>query len=535
MPQLQRTRVTRLAVDARTVADLVIGAAALWMIAAGLCWGTLAAGGADSYGYISQASLWLRGNLIVDQPIARTVPWPDADWTFSPLGYRPGLENGTIVPIFPAGLPIVMALLQGIAGPRAVFLAVPLLGAAIVLATARLATRMWNPAAGAVAALLVAFRPAVLSSLMWPMSDVPAAAWWALALFLATGAGVPSAAGSGLATALAILTRPNLVGLAVAPAMYFAVRIRQTVSDRPRAIARLEVFTVLSMLGCLAVAAIHTRLYGSPFKSGYGDVSRVYSLSQIPASVPGLASHPLRFEPILLLLGLAGAVALVRRRGRADVRATAGLAIGMIGLVLLSYAFYPPSPDWWYLRFLLPAYPALAALGGAGTLCLAELAPTRWRMLVVSVVCACVVMTGLWEAADRGVFEFRNAESRYATVAGFVVRSLPPNAAFLAFQQSAGLRHYAGRMTLRFDLLQPKWFDTAITKMRARGYRPYVIVEEPEMELFKARFRDASVLGNLDWPPVAELPRPVRVQIFDPADRGKWRAGRLMSPQRIFP
>src|SRR3989442_13375157 len=67
------------------------------------------ANAADQYGYISQASLWARGQLTTYEPLATVAPWRDATWTFSPLGYRPGPLPGTIVPSYPPGLPIVMA------------------------------------------------------------------------------------------------------------------------------------------------------------------------------------------------------------------------------------------------------------------------------------------------------------------------------------------------------------------------------------------------------------------------------------------
>ncbi len=40
-------------------------------------------------GMSSQARLWLAGDLHVHQDFAAAVPWPNADWTFTPLGYRP--------------------------------------------------------------------------------------------------------------------------------------------------------------------------------------------------------------------------------------------------------------------------------------------------------------------------------------------------------------------------------------------------------------------------------------------------------------
>src|SRR5688500_1502432 len=42
---------------------------------------TRIAGGADAYGYVSQADLWRQGTLKVPQPWVAEVPWPNAKWT----------------------------------------------------------------------------------------------------------------------------------------------------------------------------------------------------------------------------------------------------------------------------------------------------------------------------------------------------------------------------------------------------------------------------------------------------------------------
>ncbi len=91
----------------------------------GLAKGTWVAGGADAYGYVSQALLWLNGLPVRAEPLAAIVPWPQAEWSLSPLGYRPGLGPGLIVPTYPPGLPLVMAAAAGIGGPGAVFWVVP--------------------------------------------------------------------------------------------------------------------------------------------------------------------------------------------------------------------------------------------------------------------------------------------------------------------------------------------------------------------------------------------------------------------------
>ena len=98
----------------RRLTPWVAAAAAAGVL--GLCWvyGTRAAGGSDSYGYVSQARLWLGGDLHVHQDFAALVPWPNADWSFTPLGYRPA-ANHTIVPTYAPGLPLLMAIFMTVA------------------------------------------------------------------------------------------------------------------------------------------------------------------------------------------------------------------------------------------------------------------------------------------------------------------------------------------------------------------------------------------------------------------------------------
>lgn len=47
------------------LAKLIAGAACIAVVLLGLLRGTFVAGGADSYGYVSQADLWARGQLVV--------------------------------------------------------------------------------------------------------------------------------------------------------------------------------------------------------------------------------------------------------------------------------------------------------------------------------------------------------------------------------------------------------------------------------------------------------------------------------------
>ena len=64
-------------------------AIALSTLIVGLRFGNFVAGGSDSYGYLSQADLWVSGQLRVSEPLAARVPWPDAVHTLTPSATCP--------------------------------------------------------------------------------------------------------------------------------------------------------------------------------------------------------------------------------------------------------------------------------------------------------------------------------------------------------------------------------------------------------------------------------------------------------------
>ena len=106
-----------------------------------------------------------------------------------------------------------MAAFKAIAGSQAPFYVVPLLGGVVVVATFLLGKLLFDEVVGLAAAALMAASPAFLFQLMFPMSDVPVAAAWTVALVLAVSE-MPFAA--GLVSGFAVLIRPNLPLLAIA-------------------------------------------------------------------------------------------------------------------------------------------------------------------------------------------------------------------------------------------------------------------------------------------------------------------------------
>src|SRR5688500_14739166 len=105
--------------------------AAGWVGVAALTYGTFAAGGADSYGYVSQAELFAAGRLTQPLPRFRGFTWADVPSTLTPLGYTLGPSRTTLSPTYPPGLPLLMAPFAALHA-RAVFLLVPLCAVAAV-------------------------------------------------------------------------------------------------------------------------------------------------------------------------------------------------------------------------------------------------------------------------------------------------------------------------------------------------------------------------------------------------------------------
>jgi hypothetical protein len=487
-------------------ASAVAAALAFLTFLLGVRFGTYAATGADYYGYVSQAGLWRTGELRQVQPAAKEVPWPDAGWTFSPLGYRPGPDPATIVPTYPAGLPILMALAMTVAGPSAAYWVIPLLGGLAVWLTFVLGRATHDEATGLGSALLLMTSPVFLFYLMPPMSDVPVTAWWLLALVLALSRRRSAPFWSGAAVSAAILTRPNLLPLAVVIGAWIAADPDR--SARGRSGAAIT-FALGVLPGCIAVAAINDWIYGTPLESGYGRVETIFALDRFFANLVRYPRWMVETETPLILLAFA-APWLGSSRPRA-----ARLFLAFAAVLYLCYAFYLPFDTWTFLRFLMPAIPLLLILALVAFRGLIGYAETGWRLpFALAVVTLLAALR--WDIAQaEGVFRMRDVERRFEEAAAFVRRTLPERAVVLTKLHSGSIRHYSGRVTLRWDSMPPEWLDRAVAFLRDRERPPYLLIDGSEEEEFRTRFEKYSPLAVLHSRVIYERGGPPRVRIFD--------------------
>ena len=513
------------------IAPAFAAALSIAVCATGIVKGTNAAGGADSYAYVSQAEMWSRGQLRIEQPLMSQLAWPYARDALSPLGYRPARQGAAIVPVYGPGLPMMMGLLERVAGRSAVFSVVPVLGGLAIWATYLMGARLAGPGIGAMSAVLLATAPVFLYQLVQPMTDVPATALWALTLALLADDRPGPALAAGLSAGLAILTRANLIPLLAVVAGVF---LWQANAGDPWAAywrRRVMLFAAGVAPGCVLAFALNAYWIGAPFEIGHGSLGYLFDVANFRPNVVFYSRWLLDSQTPVILLAVAAPFLLAPlARVPPDPpekpgphgpayrsRALALVWLAFAAAVFACYMLYVPFDAWWYLRYLLPAFPALTVLTAAGMFSIAKSLAGRAGGLAAGILVAAIAWHGVSYAAARDTFRLQEGERKYPAVGRYVADHLPERAVLLSIQHSGSLRYYSGRLTIRYDRIPPAALDSSLEDLRRLGYRPYIALEDDEAADFRARFGGHSAVAALDWMPLARLRRPLGVAIYDPA------------------
>jgi len=471
----------------------------------GVVRGTWAVGGSDSSCYALMARAMAAGDLQPSSALAVDAPWPDASRTLAPGGFIPSpVRPDAASPICAPGMSVLMAPLAAVFGRDAIFWLIPLSGAALVGAAFVIARRLAGRTAGVMAAVLTTTSPIVLYQVVQPMNDVLTAALWITAFALNSKYHL-----QGFLIGLAILVRPNLAPLAfVITSVPFVMK-----HDKP---GRAVVMMIAAALpGVSAMLWLNYTLYGGLLASGYGDAARLFSISNVNANVSNFA------RALFQTQNLVPAVAVLAPFIFKDDKRRLSIVLLVAAIVVTAiYLLYQPYPEWWYLRFLMPAIVLAVILASAVTVAVA----TRARMGgLIPLMVVVLAILGVRAAGDRSAFELQRMESRYRDTAAVVADRLPENAVLITVWQSGSVRFHADREAIMWDSLDPAWLDRAVTWLTSRGQHPYFLFERREEQEFRSRFRGHSEFGALDWPPRIDMNRLVR--IYDPADRARALAG----------
>lgn len=422
------------------------------------------AGGSDSSGYMNHARLIARGTLHAPVRAIPGLPESQApEYLYVPLGFRPAKAGGGLVPTYPSGLALMLAAAQPIAGWRhagdLVILLHALAGLLAAFGVCRMSGlgRRWS----LLGAALVGLSPVYLFMSLQAMSDVPSLFWTSAAVLAAmAGRRRPAwALAAGAAVAVDVLLRPaNLLAF---------VPLAVALGRSPR---RWALFIAGGLPGAAFFAAHSHAAYASYLATGYGDASNSFLASFIPATLLHYAKWlPALFTPLVVLaLGLPFA------------RGAAGGVKWLLGTWILVYAgFYSTylctHEAWWYLRFLLPAAPAIAAatllvLRGLLSRLPAALDPGRSTGALCAAFALVALSSGLWDHRLY-VFGVGREELRYGLAADWMRAHLPPDAVCLSMQASGALEYYTDFTLMRWDMLNKDNVGRVEAAIRA-AHRP---------------------------------------------------------------
>jgi hypothetical protein len=493
--------------------------------------------GTDSGAYVNAAHRWAEGQLFEAAPLGFRFRWASDPYVSTPHGNRPGVK-GTFTSIYPLGYPVLLAAALKLGGPLAPYVVAPLCAGLLAWCAFLLARELSTPWAGVVAALLIAASPVTLAHVVMVMSDVPSTAFWALAWVLSLRGGLGAAASSGLATAVAVMIRPNLAPLAV---FIFVSLVLSHWRGFAQAWPRGVTFGVTSAVGPALVLWSQAVLYGGALVSGYpASLDYFFSVDRIPQNAPLYPALFTQLHTALPALGLL-ALPLVVKRSHGDGKRARLVAFTAAGIIVVNYALYLAYltfDHWLYLRFMLPAMLGLFVLFAAVIdQCRLWVARRRaWLSAVALVPVVIVVLTPRHEIENIRLQA--QWHLRLHLMGAYLREALPPNAVILTYAHGGALSLYTARPIVRLDMIEPGALDGVVSDLLEGAYRPVFVLDMAvEHARFVDRFKGSRYIA-LDWPARAEFASELSVLYVDAADResfvngDRWPVDLVLSPER---
>ena len=439
---------------ALAVMALAVYAAFLWPRAA------VAPGGADSSGYFNMAKLILQGKVHDTPRIIEGLPMREMpSFAYAPLGFVPDPNAAHITPTYPIGLPLLFGASSLIAGWRLGPAWVILLHSLATIVLAYLLARQCGARREIawLAAAALALSPLHLMFSLQAMSDMPAATWCAAALWFARQDSRRAALACGAAFGMAVLIRPTNVLLALP----LAIGLGKPGARWAWGIAGGLPFAI-------GLALFNLSAYGNALLTGYGSVVEFFALHWIPTT----AWHYLRWLPVTLSPLVLLAVLLPWFRNRPD-RTLWMHASWVIALAALYSAYAFTHRDWWYLRFILPVFPSLLAIGAAAGEKLAHLIDRSMPRWCAGAAAAAII-------AANGYASWHNLHLKntgpsvrtFAAMETLVRAHVPPSGVVLAMEASGALYFSTQYTLVRWDSIDDAW-PRAVAACRQAGRPVY--------------------------------------------------------------
>jgi hypothetical protein len=294
---------------------------------------------------------------------------------------------------------------------------------------------------------------------------------------------------AGVATAVAVLIRPNLAPLAILPFAY----LTRNASGAARRAAAIR-FAIPVVLGGAAIAYLQWRYFGSPLRSGYGTASELYDLANLGSNARLYGRWLIDTHGPWLIVAPVAAIA-----GGRDLRWGLVFAVA----VVFAYLLYAVFESWTYLRFMLPAL--VFAMIAASTLAarLIGRMPVAMRVVGTAAVVLALATVNLVSSRTHGVFRFAERQARGRVVGQQLAAFLPVNAVIVSGEHSGTMRYYTNRAVLRWDLMTADAMPEALDRLSLNGYQVWVVLDDWEEESFRGKF-PALAAVSLDYEPAVE-------------------------------
>jgi hypothetical protein len=178
------------------------------------------------------------------------------------------------------------------------------------------------------------------------------------------------------------------------------------------------------------------------------------------------------------LVCVALAAPFIRGKNRRDVQVLALWAAVLIGF----YAFYYHTGEtWWYLRFILPAFPILIL----GMLVVFQKLPIKspfYQTLILAGVLAVVATWELKLVRRLNAAAVIDIEHTYPLISDWTQKNLPPESAIFSMQVSGALYYYTDFLLTRWDQIENGRVEALISMLQEKHRPIYAVLYEYEIK-----------------------------------------------------
>ncbi len=422
------------------------------------------AGSSDTSGYMNDARLLASGELHPEQRSIEQLPPSKLPFMgYIPLGFLP-LDNGRMYPTYAMGLPILILVASKVFGWALGPGVVMWLHAIACVITMYFLAREVNLGReiSLLGSVILATSAVFLFMSLQAMSDMPATLWATVAVLASLKAGKNAgwAILAGFSFMYGYMVRPTSL-LMMLPIIFIF----------PWNLKKIILFLAGSLPGMIWVVMMNPILYGKVATTGYGNLAEFFGARYFLPSIHNYAAWlPIELTPLVIL-----ALCFPFISYDIQLRVRLGLIIWIISLFAFYSVYYCTHEAWWYMRFVLPCYPAIIV----AMLVVADRITKQWRLVRyvggLLLVCGILMWNRHW-AIKLNALDIGDGERVYLETCQYIKTRIPGNAVILCMQESGAITYYTKNPIVRWDCIQPDNFPEIVNSCEHNGRDIYMVL-----------------------------------------------------------